>query len=352
MKIKPLILLTFALLAFNTSSWAQADNAKRLDAVKKAAAVDADTTGWIQGGGLGLDIGQLAFLNPKLGSGENRFGLGGAISYFANLIEDKYYWSNSFSLNLALQKLGSGVIRANSDEKTPFQKSIDELRLNSKFGYEIAENSKFNYAVDFSFVSQFTPTYNSKVDGGNYLGDIPELETSLASKFLSPATVVLGVGIDYKPTPSWSIYLSPISYKGLIVANDDIAALGIHGNPWNSVTDYKNTDNQMGGLLKIGYSENLVPERISYNTSMGLYSNYLNNPQNIDVDWVNELAFKIFKGLQLSVLANLFYDDDVMVQISDSNAVGGIKRDPDGNAITGKRVSITEQILLKYIYVF
>src|SRR5690606_16924663 len=110
---------------------------------------------------------------------------------------------------------------------------------------------------------------------------------------------ILGVGIDFKPTPSWSIYLSPMSYKGLIVANNDIAALGIHGNPWESPTDYKNTAHQMGGLLKIGYAGNLIPERISYSTKMGLYSNYLKKPQNIDLDWVNELAFQIYKGLQL-----------------------------------------------------
>jgi hypothetical protein len=108
----------------------------------------------------------------------------------------------------------------------------------------------------------------------------------------------------------------------------------------------------MGGLLKIGYTGNLVPERISYTTRMGLYSNYLKKPQNIDLDWVNELGIQIYKGLQLSVLVNVFYDDDVRVQITDSNSVGGIKRDPDGNAITGKRISITEQMLLKYIYVF
>lgn len=352
MKFRSFLLTTLLLTLFTSILSGQADNAKRLEAIKKASAINVDTTGWIQGGGIGMDIGQLVFVNPKLGSGENRFGLGGAISYFANLIEDRHYWSNSFSLNLALQKLGSGLIRINSDEKTPFQKSIDELRINSKFGYGISKNSKFNYAVDFSLLSQFTPTYNSKIDGGNYLKNIDILETSLAAKFFNPATIILGVGIDYKPTPSWSIYLSPMSYKGLIVADNDIAALGIHGNPWESPTDYKNTDNQMGGLLKIGYTGNLVPERISYTTRMGLYSNYLKKPQNIDLDWVNELGIQIYKGLQLSVLVNVFYDDDVKVQITDSNSVGGIKRDPDGNAITGKRISITEQMLLKYIYVF
>ncbi len=155
MKIRTFFLTSLLFTLFISIVSGQADNAKRLEAIKKASSISADTSGWIQGGGIGMDIGQLVFLNPKLGSGENRFGLGGAISYFANLIEDRHYWSNSFSLNLALQKLGSGLIRANSDEKTPFQKSIDELRINSKFGYAVSKNSKFNYAVDFSFLSQF-----------------------------------------------------------------------------------------------------------------------------------------------------------------------------------------------------
>lgn len=352
MNIKAITFTLLAFLTFHIQIHAQANNAQRLESIKKASAQEADTTGWIHGGGLGLDIGQLAFLNPKLGSGENRIGFGGAISYFANLIGENHYWTNNFSLNLAMQKLGAGVIRSNSDVKTPFQKSFDEFRINSKFGLAVAKGAKFNYAVDFSFLSQFTPTYNSAVDGGNYIKDIEILETSLSSKMFSPATIILGVGIDYKPTKAWSIYLSPVSYKGLIVADDEIAALGIHGNPWTSATDYENTDHQIGGLLKIGYGGALVPERITYSTTLGMYSNYLDKPQNIDIDWVNELAFQIYKGLQLSVLANLFYDDDVLVQISDSNAVGGIKRDENGNAITGKRVSITEQILLKYIYVF
>lgn len=348
----PAIGILFFVLMISYPAIAQQDNAQRLQDLKDATKIDADTTGWIHGGGIGMDIGQLAFVNPKLGSGENRFGLGGAINYFAHLREKRYNWSNSFSLNMALQKLGSGSIRSNSDQKMPFQKSIDELRINSKFGYSVKESSNFHYAVDFSFLSQFTPTYISKVDGGNYLKDIEILETDLSAKLFNPATIVLGVGIDYKPTPQWSIYLSPLSYKGLIVADDDIAALGIHGNPWNSETDYENTHHQMGGLLKIGFAGSLVPKRINYSTTMGLYSNYLKKPKNIDVDWVNELAFNIYKGLQLSVLVNVFYDDDVKVQITDSNAVGGIKRDEEGNPILGKRVSITEQMLLKYIHVF
>lgn len=345
----PLFIL---LLGLVLPAQAQQDNAKRMEELKEATSLDADTSGWIHGGGFGVDLGQLAFINPRLGSGENRIGFGGAINYFANLKKDRLTWNNNFSLNMAMQKLGSGRIRAISDEKTPFQKSIDELRINSKLGYSMTKDSKFNYAVDFGFISQLTPTYISDVDGGNYMKDMEVLETRLSAKIFNPATVYFGVGVDYKPAPAWSIYLSPVTYKGLIVADDEIARLGIHGNPWKSETDFENVDNQVGGLLKIGFAGALVPKRINYTSTLGLYSNYLDKPQNIDVDWVNELAFNIYKGLQLSVLVNLFYDDNVKVQISDSDSVGGIKRDGEGNPILGKRASITEQMLLKYIYVF
>lgn len=345
-------IFTFFVCVFLTTyGFGQRDNSKRLAELQNSVSL-TDTTGWVVGGGVGLDIGQLAFINPKLGSGENRFGLGGALTYFANYTENRLTWTNNISLNMALQKLGSGLIRANSNEKIPFQKSIDEIRLNSKLGFAVAEGSKFNYAVDFGFLSQITPTHISKVDGGNYLKEINILETALSAKLFSPATITFGIGVDYKPSKNWSVYLSPVSYKGIIVGDDDIAALGIHGNPWNSATDYENSDHQVGGLLKVGYAGSLVPKRIAYSSTLALFSNYINNPQNIDVDWVNELSFNIYKGLQLSVLANLFYDDDVLVQLSDKDQVGGVLKDSDGNPILGKRISITQQILLKYIYVF
>jgi hypothetical protein len=71
----------------------------------------------------------------------------------------------------------------------------------------------------------------------------------------------------------------------------------------------------------------------------------LRNPQNIDVDWTNEFAIEIFKGLQLAVTVNVFYDDDVRVQITDYDAVGGVSG-------LGKRVSLTQQLLIKYNLIF
>jgi len=59
------------------------------------------------------------------------------------------------------------------------------------------------------------------------------------------------------------------------------------------------------------------------------------------VDWNSQLSMTLLKNLQISLIANVFYDDDVRVQITDYDAPGGV-------AGLGKRVSFTQQLLLKY----
>jgi hypothetical protein len=81
------------------------------------------------------------------------------------------------------------------------------------------------------------------------------------------------------------------------------------------------------------------------NSALVLFSNYLNKPQNIDLDWTNEIGIALYDGFKISMLINAFYDDDVMVQISDRNS-------PNGISGLGKRLSITQQLLFKYNIIF
>lgn len=317
---------------------------------------EADTS-WKSGAGLGIDFAQLFQLNPRQGAGENRIGIGGAINFFANYAEGRMAWDNKVNWQFGVQKLGAGPLPGvDETDNRPFQKSIDELRLNSKVGYKVEEDSKFFYAADFSFLSQITNTYQNsflssvfpKIDPNN-----PGDSLSPVSKFFSPATITLSLGMDYKPIPQFSLYYSPIAGKAIIVADDAIAddeagagaGKSIHGNPWNSPTDFENTFFQFGSLLKANYSDNYLNERMIFTSSLSLYSNYLERPENLDVDWTNEVAIKILNGLQATLAVNLFYDHDVFVQITDYDVPGGVSG-------LGRRVSMTQQFLLKYNIVF
>ena len=305
-----------------------------------AAAEEEVKEGWETGAGMGLDFSQLFQLNPRQGAGQNRLGIGGAINFFANYRKDRVAWDNITNWQFGVQRLGAGVIaQGTTQKKIPFQKAIDELRLNSKWGYKTSNTSKFFYAADFSFTSQLTPTYLGNDDyPGNFISDFAN--NGANSKLFAPATINFSLGMDYKPIENLSIYYSPVGLKMIIVADNAIAALNVHGNE-----EGKNSFVGLGSVLRMGYTAKYLNDRMAYTSGLLLFSNYLENPQNIDVDWTNEFAFTIVKGFQAALTLNLLYDDDILVQVTDLDA-------PNGVSGLGKRVSITQQFLLKYNIVF
>ncbi len=248
-----------------------------------------------------------------------------------------------------MQRLGTGPLA--SGENIPFQKAIDEFRLSSKLGFRTSQNSKFYYAADFGFLSQLTPTFRGTEEyPGNFLSNIGDAEADPLARFFSPAVITVSAGVDFKPIDELSIYYSPIGGKFIVVGDDAIAVQGVHGNPVTkdddgNVIDFDNVFSQLGSLLKIAYTDKYASKKITFTSNLALYSNYLNNPQNIDIDWTNELGYTIFEGLQLALTLNIFYDDDVLVQITDYDAVGGTSG-------LGKRVSLTQQLLIKYNVTF
>lgn len=55
-------------------------------------------------------------------------------------------------------------------------------------------------------------------------------------------------------------------------------------------------------------------------TALGLFSNYLHNPQNIDVNWDFRINMKINKYLSANLITNMIYDDDITIDDKNSLA--------------------------------
>ena len=272
---------------------------------------------WTTGGGAGLDFAQLALINPRVGAGSNRIGFGGLINVFAKYKKTKFAWDNTGSLQLGAQRIGG--------KDKPFEKNIDILRLTSRASFRPGEGKLYG-AVEADILTLLLPTYD-----GNVLKPENEDENPIA-KFLSPVQVMISPGLEYKFSDHLSFLLSPASVKEIFVGNDSIAALNVHGNELG-----KNDFFQLGANLKAKYSNVLLKERLSLTSALDLYSNYLQSPENIDVFWTNDLGLNIVKNLSLNVVTQLFYDDDVNVQVDD-------KLIPN--------VSFTEALLIKYNLIF
>ncbi len=56
-------------------------------------------------------------------------------------------------------------------------------------------------------------------------------------------------------------------------------------------------------------------------TKLDLFSNYLHNPQNVDVSWETIIGFKVNKYISATITTQLVYDDDVKIAV-DKNGDG------------------------------
>ena len=284
---------------------------------------------WATGGSIGLDLSQMLLINPKIGAGENRFAIGGLNTLFAKYNKGKTIWENDANLQLAIQRLGS------SDN--PFTKNIDVLRLNSKYGYKL--NGNLNVALLFTFESLMLNTYDDLAlssTGSN----------TLSAKFLSPATVLLAPGIDYVKNEKLSVFMAPFAYKSILVLDDELAGLGVHGNPWTSEDDFENIKHELGANLKVKYIDSFK-EVFKYSGELNLFYDYLAKEHGVeflDVIFINDFGVELFKGFTLNLLVDLRWDRDIA-------SVLGEGIEPDGLEEFRKWM-ITETFVVKYNYTF
>ena len=238
---------------------------------------------WKTGGLFTFNVGQGSQSNWAAGGDDFSFSLASYLGFYAFYKKDRYSWDNTLDLNYGLINTTSLGTRKNDDR-------IDLL---SKAGYEL--KPKLNLALLFNFHSQFSKGYNYTSTNSK----------ELLSNFLAPAYVLLSLGLDYKPVDGLSIFISPVTSRWIIVENDSLSAKGAYG-----VDPGKKVKNEIGAFVSVNYIKNLS-KVITYNGRLDLFSNYENNPQNIDVLMNNMFAAKLSKVLTASLGLDLIYDNDV-----------------------------------------
>jgi hypothetical protein len=338
--MKKSFLLLFAFVCAIASLQAQAGN----DRLKEVAAIalTEEKMGWNLGGGIGLDLAGMGIINPRVGGGTNRFGIGGLGTLIANKKAEQSFWNNQLSLQLSAQKLG----RNSLTQPDGFQKNLDILRLTSTYGHKIGSDKWF-LSADLLAQSQLLRTFKS-----NYLSAIDPTDIEV-SKLLSPLLVQLSPGITYKPNEHLSFQYSPVALRIIYVADDALAALDIHGNDverdaQGNITKVKNTFLGMGSELVGRYNNKYFNDKLSVGSTLRLFSNYLDGPENVDVLFSNNFSIQLFKGLSIDLLGEIFYDHDMKMNIdSNNNNIYGDTGDRQAPA-----TQLTGAFLLKYSKIF
>ncbi len=247
---------------------------------------------WRTGGMFNTNFGQTTLTNWAAGGDEFAMNINGFLNLFAFYSKDKHSWDNT--LDLAI-----GYVRTTS---LGTRKADDRIDLLSKYGYEIFD--KWYLSVLANLRTQFTIGYNYPAD----------TERVKVSNFFAPAYVLASLGIDFKPNNDFSLFLSPITSRWVIVTDDSLSAQGQYG-----VEPGKKVRTEIGAFLSANYKKDIV-KNVTYKAKLDLFSNYRNNPKNIDLFMTNLFSLNVFKGLSASLGLDLIYDDDVKVFGPESNA--------------------------------
>lgn len=231
------------------------------------------------------------FLSNWSKGGENSFSslldIEGTAEYTDT--ESKTKWTNSGRI-----KFGTII-----SEEQGFRTNTDMLELNSKYNKVIKDK------IDFSSVFYFK---TQLARGFNYPND-----SVVVSKFLNPGTFTIGAGLEYKPFKKTTLNFSPLSYKNTFVTDTATIDQTLHG-----IGEEKKARQEMGGQLVIKNKLSLL-EDLSITNSIRLFSNYLDKPQNVDVDWEMNIDKRINWYFRILLNLHLIYDDDVRFPVLGEN---------------------------------
>ena len=251
---------------------------------------------FVTGSGL-LTLSQAAFSNWSAG-GENSVGLDAAINLKANYRKGRHAWANTLDLGYGFQFLGIG-------DNAEFRKTNDKLELTTAYGYQLKEEGKWLLSGLVNFKTQFANGYAYPDD------------STVISKFMAPGYLVAGVGITYVPAKWVYFYLSPASARMTFVLDDTLSAQGQFG-----VDPGKNMRTEFGAYFRGDMNKDLA-KNINLASTLELYTNYLKDFGNIDVNWNVLLTMKVNKWLAATINTQVIYDDDI--NISNQGGKGGPK---------------------------
>ena len=250
---------------------------------------------WTQKNKASLDLSQVSFTNWNSGGSNSISGLLGlrsSVDY-----KDKFFiWKNNALIDFGINK----------QESRETRKTDDLFEINSNLGYKPDSISNWFYSARLNFRTQLTNGYQ-----------YPSKEKAI-SRLMAPGYLFFGGGIEYgKNIESLSFYFSPVTLKATFVLDEDLANAGSFGvtpavldNEGNIIVPGEKVRREVGVLVTNSYEMEVV-ENINVKHQVSLYSDYINNFGNVDVDWRIDFDFKVNSFIRATLGSHLRYDDDV-----------------------------------------
>ncbi len=266
-----------------------------------------DTVKYFRYGGFSsLAFNQVTLSNWSAG-GENALSTMAILNLFGNYSKDKIGWDNTLDMGYGFLKNGSNKMRINEDK----------MELNSKLGYKAFDHIFYTLLINFR--SQFS-------NGYNYPND-----SVFVSRFMAPAYLTIGLGLDYKPTTFFSFYISPATGRFTFVTSQELANKGAFGvepaiiQNGIIIRNGKKVFSEFGANISTQIQLDIF-KNINLVSKLTLFNNYTDkdiaNRRNIDVNWETMILIKAGKFLTTSIMTNLIYDQNVVARTQFKESLG------------------------------
>lgn len=252
----------------------------------ETAAIASDSA-WTTKGNASFLFNQSTF-NNWLAGGENNISGTIGINYDVNYKREDWTWDNKFIGSYGLVKTRTSSFAKKTD---------DRLEINSILGKKAI--GEWSYSAFLNFKTQFTKGYEyDKDDFGR------EIRTEYTN-FFSPAYLLVGPGMMWKKSDNLRVNLSPLTSKFTFVdAGRTLPNAGYFGIDEGESMRYEL------GFNASAYYKFAVVANVTFENMLNVYSNYLEDPQNIDLDYQLNIVMKINKFLSTNISFQTIYDDN------------------------------------------
>jgi hypothetical protein len=322
MKFTSFTLLPFLLL-FYTNLFSQ----KIITTIDGSLNLPKDTVShWTKKNSIGFDISEITFVNWNAGGTSSVSGLL-KTKFNRAYNTDNYNWSNELIMRYGLNKQDGIELR----------KTDDVFLFSSTFGYRKDTLSNWYHTAKFNFNTQFTNGYA-----------YPNTEKSISKPF-APAYVFIGLGAEYASKKKDELlYFSPFTSKMTFVLDQRLANQGAFGVA-KGIYDVDGTLLKEGekskielGFLLTGYYKKKVVKNVTVENRLSLYSDYINNFGNIDVDYDVSFDLVVNEHIRTNIGLHVIYDDDIKS-----------KKNVDGEQITfGAKTQLKQILGVGLVYQF
>jgi hypothetical protein len=261
---------------------------------------------WKNSGNALFLVNQSSFSNWTSG-GQSSISGTLKIDYNFNYSDNGWDWDTKVISNFGLNKIsGSDFLK----------KTDDRIEINSVLGKKFNNDiiGKWSYSSFFNFQTQFAKGYRFGRDAN---GNPNRTEKS---RFFSPATVQLGIGMYWKKSKDFWVNVAPMTGK-LILVNRRFTENLSENQTYFGVKKGGNSRFELGASVRSYYKSEIF-ENVTMENRLSLYSDYLDRPQNIDFDCTFNFIMKVNQYVSTNLIFQFVYDDNEIKRVQVREVLG------------------------------